>query len=121
MLNAGIDTVLSQSQHHIVTAIGIAAKFADSAHAWFEIDKVINNLSKALSNKIDSLYRTQNTTLVYVFQMKLQQLVQQSGLQGEAQSIASILQCTGILKRGNLLTQASFNIYQVMYLIAYQK
>lgn len=33
MINAGIDTVLSQSQHHIVTAIGIAAKFADSAHA----------------------------------------------------------------------------------------
>ncbi|SPR11123.1 AHH domain-containing protein [Orientia tsutsugamushi] len=109
MINAGIDTVLSQSQHHIVTAIGIAAKFADSAHAWFEIDKVINNLSKTLSNKIDALYRTRNTTLVYVLQMKLQQLL---GLPGEAQSIAYSLEAAGTWS-GNL-NQASFNTYTVI-------
>lgn len=111
MINAGIDTVLSQSQHHIVTAIGTAAKFADSAHSWFEIDKVINNLSKTLSNKIEALYRTQNTTLVYVFQMKLQQLL---GLPGEAQSIAYSLEAVGTWS-GNL-NQASFNTYKIIEL-----
>ncbi|KJV54898.1 secA DEAD-like domain protein, partial [Orientia chuto str. Dubai] len=117
MINAGINTALSQSQHHIITIIGVATKFADSVHVWFEIDKIINDISKTLSHKIKSLHSTQNTNLISVYEIKLGQMLELMipGLSVVARHVVNILQNSGALWSGNL-SQASFNIQRAMVL-----